>query len=580
MTDGRFRPRHSWRWRTGVLIAVHVVIIAHVVHWLVNGTTLAGIGPAEAMDFGKLDIINVGLVIFIVAILATAVFGRFFCGWGCHLVALQDLCRWMLGKIGIRPRPLRSRLLGLVPLIAFGYMFLWPGLFRWIAGDSHRGFETVWTTDNLWVGLPGWTIGILTLLTCGFVIVYVLGSKGFCTYACPYGAVFGIAEKVAPLRVRATDACKGCGRCTANCTSNVRVHEHVRDFRVVTDSGCMKCLDCVGGCPNDALYLGFGRPGLLARPRVAGVGRPRRWNVTWAEEILLAAGFVAAFATLRGLYGHVPFLMSLGVSSVLAFLGLVTVRLVTRDDLSVFGHRLRRAGRLTRAGWIGSAVMVVFLAGWSHAAVIRAHEAVGAGFYRQTADLRTATLDLNRPLYLARGDDKSLVERTIATLERADRWGFIDNPRTPLMLAWMHLLSGHPEKFHVHIRAAVLAQPKAAEVYLLQGREHVAARRYPDAIESFTTAVECEPRAPASYLNLGTVLAGLGELDAAVEVFQSGIEELPTSADLVYSLGVAHAMRKDMAGAVEAFERTLALNPGHQEARDNLDGLLAMDSNR
>ena len=238
------------------------------------------------------------------------------------------------------------------------------------------------------------------------------------------------------------------------------------------------------------------------------------------------------------------------------------------------------AGRLTRAGWLCGAAMVVILAGWSHAAMIRAHEAVGAGFYRQTADLRTATLDLNRPLYLARGDDKSLVERTIATLERADRWGFVDNPRTPLMLAWMHLLSGHPEEFHVHIRAAVLAQPKAAEVYLLQGREHVAARRYPDAVESFTTAVECEPRAPAGYLNLGTVLAGMGELDAAVEVFQSGIEELPTSADLSYSLGVAHAMRRDMDGAVEAFERTLALNPGHQEARDNLDGLLAMDPNR
>jgi len=563
-----------------VLLGVHVVIIAHVAHWLVNGTTLAGIGPAEAMDFGKHDIINVGLLIFAVSILATAIFGRFFCGWGCHLVALQDLCRWMLGKIGIRPRPLRSRLLGLVPFIAFAYMFLWPAVYRLVSGDRFLGFETVWTTDNLWVGLPGWTVGILTLLTCGFVIVYVLGSKGFCTYACPYGAIFGAAEQLAPLRVRATDDCRGCARCTANCTSNVRVHEHVRDFGVVTDSGCMKCLDCVGGCPNDALYLGFGRPGILARPRVAGTRRPRRWNVSWSEEILLAAGFIAAFVTFRGLYGHIPFLMSLGVAGVLAFLGLVSVRLVTRDDLSVFGHRLRRSGRLTRAGWVCGTAMVVVLVLWSHAGVIRAHEAVGAGLYRQTASLRAATLDLNRPLYLAHGDDRLTVERAIATLERSDRWGVVDNPKTPLMLAWMHLLSGHPEEFHVHMKKAILAQPKAAEVYLLQGREHVAARRYPEAVQAFSKAVDCEPRAPEGYLGLGTVLAGLGDLEGAVEVFERGGDELPLSAGLAYSLGVAYAMQRDMAGAVEAFRRTLVLDPGHREARDNLEGLLAKNLNR
>ncbi len=580
MSKRLFQPRGSWRWRAGVLIGVHVVIIAHVAHWLISGTTLAGIGPAEAMDLGKHDIINVGLLIFAVSILATAIFGRFFCGWGCHLIALQDLSRWLLMKMGVRPRPLRSRLLGLVPFAAFAYMFLWPAAFRWFSGDRFEGFETVWTTDNLWVGLPGWTIGILTLAACGFVIVYVLGSKGFCTYACPYGAIFGVAEQLAPLRVRATDACRGCARCTANCTSNVRVHEHVRDFGVVTDSGCMKCLDCVGGCPNGALYLGFGRPGILARPRVAGTDRPRRWNVSWPEEILLAAGFVAAFATLRGLYGYVPFLMSLGVSGILAYLGLVMVRLVTRDDLSVAGRRLRRNGRLTRAGWIFASVSVVILVLWSHSAVVRAHDGVGAALYRQSADLRAATLDLNRPLYLAQGGDKILVERTIATLDRADRWGFVDNPRTPLMLAWMHLLAGHPEEFGVHIEAASHAQPRSPEVYLLWGREHVAARRYSMAVEAYSRAVECEPKAPAGYLSLGTVLAGLGDLDGAVMVFQTGIEELPSSADLYYNLGVAHAMRRDMNGAVDAFGRTLVLDPGHLKAQENLDGLLAMGSNR
>ena len=63
-------------------------------------------------------------------IVLTAVFGRFFCGWACHLVALQDLARGLLEKFGRRPKPLRSRLLRWVPAIAFVYAFLWPVVYR------------------------------------------------------------------------------------------------------------------------------------------------------------------------------------------------------------------------------------------------------------------------------------------------------------------------------------------------------------------------------------------------------------------------------------------------------------------
>ena len=49
---------------------------------------------------------------------------------------------------------------------------------------------------HFWATFPGWIVGALTFLVCGFVAVYFLGAKGFCTYACPYGAVFSCADKV------------------------------------------------------------------------------------------------------------------------------------------------------------------------------------------------------------------------------------------------------------------------------------------------------------------------------------------------------------------------------------------------
>ena len=48
--------------------------------------------------------------------------------------------------------------------------------------------QTEFTTTEFWATFPGWIVGGLTFLICGFFAVYFLGAKGFCTYACPYGA--------------------------------------------------------------------------------------------------------------------------------------------------------------------------------------------------------------------------------------------------------------------------------------------------------------------------------------------------------------------------------------------------------
>ena len=56
--------------------------------------------PATALELGEL---NAGFVFFAVALLSTLVFGRFMCGWACHLVAYLDLCGWIMKRLGIRP---------------------------------------------------------------------------------------------------------------------------------------------------------------------------------------------------------------------------------------------------------------------------------------------------------------------------------------------------------------------------------------------------------------------------------------------------------------------------------------------
>ncbi|MBL8755177.1 MAG: 4Fe-4S binding protein, partial [Planctomycetes bacterium] len=137
---GPVRPSKMSRRRMWVLVAVHLLIGLHILHWLWTGSTITPVEPSEAMQTIELGRINAGFILFLVLIVGTLVFGRFFCGWACHLVALQDLCAWLLAKVGLKPRPVRSRLLVFAPWVVGGYMFFWPVVHAWL----WRAFEPTW----------------------------------------------------------------------------------------------------------------------------------------------------------------------------------------------------------------------------------------------------------------------------------------------------------------------------------------------------------------------------------------------------------------------------------------------------
>ena len=381
---GSVRPSQRAKWRALALILVHVAIALHVVHFYVTGSTLTPVEPSEAMQtLGKQGLINAGFVVFIAAILVTLVFGRIFCGWGCHIVALQDLCTWILRKLRIPPKPLRSRLLVYIPLLAFIWMFIAPTVVRWYVGVSQDPLTTHFVTDDFWERFPEWPVATLTFLVCGFLIVYVLGDKGFCAYGCPYGGIFGVVDKVAPGKIRVTDACEGGGHCTATCTSNVRVHEEVKLYQMVVDPGCMKCLDCINVCPKDALYFGFGKPTVASgKPRVEK--RPRRYDYSWPEEIALAVLFSNSVVFFRALYYRVRFLLSLGLASISAFSILAAWHVLRERNFSFVRFQLRRAGKLTRAGRVFLVLIAVWVVFIGHSGTVKylvfsAERALAAG---------------------------------------------------------------------------------------------------------------------------------------------------------------------------------------------------------
>lgn len=552
-----------------MLTGVHLLIAAHIAHWLIAGRTVTPVEPSEAMALGRDGVVNAGLIFFAAAALATAVFGRWFCGWGCHLVALQDLCRWLLEKAGIRPRPLRSRLLAWVPVAAFVYMFLWPAVWRLWNGGSFPRVETEWTTPHFWATFPGWAVGGLTFLVCGFATVYFLGAKGFCTYACPYGALFAAADRVAPMRIRVTDACEGCGHCTAVCTSNVLVHKEVRDYGMVIDPGCMKCGDCVSVCPKDALYYGPGPIALFAKPRVPDP-EPRRFPLTGWEEAVLAAAFVAAFFTFRGLYGLVPFLMALGLAGVLAWLVLAAARLAVKPDVALRRTGLKRAGRLLPAGRGFVAALAAVGLFWGHSAFVHAHAALGERAFRAADGLRAAFLDATAETATMTAGDRDRLLAARHHLEAAERWGLAPGRWQALRLAWLSAIFNDPDGLDRYAALALARGEMPAEVHQIVARAAWLRGDVPAAAAAYERAIAAAPDEAGPYLGLGVLAARAGDLAAARTAFDRGRARLPDSADLAYNAGLVHALAGDLPGAIAGFERALALAPGHVAARENL----------
>ena len=375
---------------------VQALMIVHLVQWLITGSTLTPVEPSESMEAVKNGVINAGAIVFAAALASTAILGRWFCGWGCHVVMLQDACAWMLGKIGIRPRPFRSRLLVWVPMLLALYMFVWPVAYRlaiapFVQPDLRwPGWTWHLVTGDFWATFPGWLMGVPFLAICGFLTVYFLGMKGYCTYGCPYGGFFAPLDEVAPARIRVTDACEHCGHCTAVCTSNVRVHEEVAAYGMVVDAGCMKCMDCVSVCPKDALYFGFGASNALTaragatRDAHRGDGasaargaapRPRH-DLTWPQEIALAALAVLVFLAVYFPFGAsparatVPLLFASGITACVVFMVWTAWRTLTAADASFHRLALVRAGKVMRGGWGWLGVTALSLAAVAHAGAI------------------------------------------------------------------------------------------------------------------------------------------------------------------------------------------------------------------
>ncbi len=584
LSTTKVRRSKSGPRRAAVLIGVHLVVAIHVAQWLYTGMTLSPVEPSESMYTLNQGLLNAGFIFFLLAIVSTLVFGRVFCGWGCHVVALQDFCGWLMKKCGVHPKPFRARLLLLAPLFLALYMFVWPTARReviqpvfaaagaemplWIGPSVGRPeLHNEFFVRDFWATFPAWYVAIPFLGVCGFATVYVLGAKGFCTYGCPYGGFFGPADTLAVGRIIVNDNCEHCGHCTAVCTSNVRVHEEVRDFGMVVDPGCMKCMDCVSVCPNDALRFGFAAPprfNARAKRGWAAAKRQRHYDLTWPQEVWAAGVFVVLLLGFRGFLNQVPLLMAAGLAAIGSFGAWKLWSMARVPNVRLQSLQLRYRGRWTRAGWMFAPLAAALLLAGVWGLAVR--------YYLWRGALLDARVQVPASEYLQAGYQPSARDRgaaeaairhlTLAGPPADGGIGWPGSSETNLRLASLHAICGRFDAADRYVRRAVAYERPSEQ--MLDFAARILARRGagPEGYAAlYRRIIQRYPDHVGAHAALAAVEAAEGRLAEAARLCERAVS---LGGDSAAPLALAGAILRDLGrldASREAFVKAVALDP-------------------
>lgn len=193
-------------------------------------------------------------IVFFLAIL----FGPVFCGWVCPLGSIQE---W-IGKAG--RKLFKNRYNHLVPVKLDRIMryFRYVVLIMSVYVTARSGLLLFERVDPYYALFKFWSeeVAVSALIVLGVTLVLSLFvERPWCKYACPYGALLGLTNKISIFKIKRSSAtCIDCGKCDRGCPMNIEVSKK----GAVTDSSCIRCYQCTSenNCPiPDTVTMKAGR---------------------------------------------------------------------------------------------------------------------------------------------------------------------------------------------------------------------------------------------------------------------------------------------------------------------------------
>jgi len=209
-----------------------------------------------SMLHGSVPLFAAGVIVATVAL-----FGRVICGWACPFGLFSDIMdRFSLRRGGPGHR---WRAGGFVVAVL---VFVGVGVFALAGITRFAPFcSTLCASGKLYGLLPyyattaagdvgsseGLAVFVFHSALFALLIIAMIAISGrvFCRYMCPLGAVLGLGNKIAAIRIEHhADACTGCDLCVGKCPMDIDLARD--DF--LTQASCIRCGRCVAICKQGA----------------------------------------------------------------------------------------------------------------------------------------------------------------------------------------------------------------------------------------------------------------------------------------------------------------------------------------
>lgn len=276
---------------------------------LYPGTLFLELDPLHGLGTAlTTGVVFSGLLLGLVTVIVTLIFGRVWCSWVCPLGILQDIA-------GVRPKDqsergarLRNRyraiyhlkyglLIGLLGLAALG--ILQTGLLDPIAFLTRSVVATLFPALSH-LGVPLGRVVPLSLggVLLGVLLVLVLVlprflPRAFCRTVCPLGALLGLLARYSLFRIhRDEEKCSNCGACQRVCPGAADPHTKLRV------SECTVCFNCMSACPEGAISYSL-LPSRATENRAHAPDLTRRRALAAAGASVVSYGILSSSVSSR-----------------------------------------------------------------------------------------------------------------------------------------------------------------------------------------------------------------------------------------------------------------------------------------
>ena len=240
-------------------------------------TMFSGIGSVyTSLIGGTFDFFEQAgnIVLIAAALILTALWGRFFCGFICSFGAMQDLL-WLLGKHIVKKPLIREKADRVLKYLKYAVLiFIVIGVWTFSVGE-----DTVWSPWTVFgmyasplKGFPSQAmfLSLGGVLLLAVVICSLFIERFFCKYVCPLGAVFSIVSKLRVFRIKKPSAlCGSCKGCTKSCSMAIPMYK----YDEIRSGECINCMKCTAACHRTNVKVSPvpAVSGTLAAAAIAGI---------------------------------------------------------------------------------------------------------------------------------------------------------------------------------------------------------------------------------------------------------------------------------------------------------------------